>query len=808
MQPPPVAPRSLHARVERGFEAWGAGVHRHRWAVLVASSALAAVLIALAPGLRTDNSVEGNLVDGDPARRVYDAFQRQYEQDQMLVVLVEPRELLSIPYLERLRALHEDLEASTPHVDEITSLVNVRHTRGTADTLVVEGLLERFPRTPADLETLRARLRSTPSYIDAIVDRDLEATAIIVKPRLYSDVAAADALAGFDADPGAAAEPALLTDAETHELVDAVRAVLDRHRAPDLALHLAGGPVIDVVFTEVLMSDVQRVMLSALVVNAGILLLLFRRASGVALPLLVVMLALGSTLGIMALLDIPTSVAGQVLPVLLLVVGVCDAVHLLVIVYRRLDAGDDRRDALVSALGHSGLAILMTSLTTAGGMISFATAELAIIRNLGISASIGILVAFAFSVTLLPALIAVLPLRPRPLPPGDRLRPVDRVLSATGAFAGAHAGAVLAGAALAIALSLVGASRLEFSQYGLRWFPPGDPMRAATERVDAVFRGSTSLEILLDTGEPRGLHDPATLRRIDRAAAFASTFRSGPVNPGKALSVVDIVKETHRALHEDDPAAYAIPSDRELLAQELLLFESSGSDDLEELVDAELRFARLSVRVPFVDGMYYPRFLAELERGLEPILGPDIGVEFTGISVLLARAWSVLNLSMARSYTLALLVITPLMILLVGRVRRGLLAMVPNLMPVVLTLGLMGWVGFPLDNSSLLVGCVIIGLAVDDTIHFMHKFQRYHEDLGDVDAAIRETLVTTGSALLFTTLVLAAGFLMMTRAYMLNAVEFGIIAACAAVFAFLADVLVAPALLSVAARRRVRGSPG
>jgi predicted RND superfamily exporter protein len=155
---------------------------------------------------------------------------------------------------------------------------------------------------------------------------------------------------------------------------------------------------------------------------------------------------------------------------------------------------------------------------------------------------------------------------------------------------------------------------------------------------------------------------------------------------------------------------------------------------------------------------------------------------------------------MMRSYTIALLIITPFMVLVIGSLRRSFLCMVPNLLPIYLTLGCMGLVGISLDLSSLMVGCIIIGLAVDDTIHFMHGFSRYYRQTGDVDDAVRQTLETTGMAMLFTSLVLSAGFLCNLASYMKSGADFGVIAAFATMTAFLADVLVMPALLKVTER--------
>lgn len=239
-----------------------------------------------------------------------------------------------------------------------------------------------------------------------------------------------------------------------------------------------------------------------------------------------------------------------------------------------------------------------------------------------------------------------------------------------------------------------------------------------------------------------------------------------------------------------------------LVAQELLLFEQSGSDDLESLVDPGYRKARLSFRVPWVDALLYPAFIAEIRQEVGEELGDAVGFEMTGLLVVLASVFDALLTSMTRSYGIALMLITPMMIGLLGSISRGLLSMIPNLLPVLFTLGVMGWFDMPLDISTIMIGAIVIGVAVDDTIHFMHKFQRYYEQTGDARAAIRQTLETTGAALLFTSLVLTGGFGIIAFGTLVNIRNFGLLAAFSTSTAFLADLLVSPALMVLATRRR------
>ena len=798
---------TIRDRIGAGFEGWGDRMVRHRWSVIALVLVVAVGLGAQIPGLAIDNSVEGFLREDDPILIHYNEFRDQFGRDDVSVIAVETPEVFDLRFLEMLRELHRDLEAEVPHVDEVTSLVNARATRGEGDELIVEDLLEEWPRSAEQLAALRKRVFANPIYLDTLITQDGRFTTITIKPTTYSSLGTGPGSRGeFDdaefVDSGEATEPAYLTDVESAALVKAVRRVMARHVGPDFEMHLAGAAVVEDRMVDETQADLSRFLTISLLAIIAVLYVVFRRVSGVVLPLVTVVLSLVSTLGIMVLLEIPLSLTTEILPSFLLTVGVCYSVHILVVFLQRLDRGFRRREAITYALGHSGLAVLMTSLTTAGGLFSFAWAEVAPVGELGVVGPLGVLIAMAFSVVLLPALLAVVPLRGE----GRAVRPkrawLRRLVVGCGEYSAQRPWTVVAASALVLALSGVGAGQLRVANDYMTWFPDGDPLRAATELIDRELRGAVTLEAVVETGEENGLHAPELLRRIEELATANQSIRHRDLFIGKTVSVVDVLKETHRALNENRADYYAIPDGRPLVAQELLLFESSGSDDLEELVDSRFSKARVSMKIPWVDWMLYPEFLEKMRWHVEAILGDEVRFHLTGFSAVMARAAATFNVTMARSYVMALLIITPLMIFLLGSLGRGALSMVPNLAPILLTLGVMGWLGIALDMSTLLIGGIIIGLAVDDTIHFMHGFNRRYEETGDPYRAVRETLETTGAAMLFTSVVLAAGFLVFTLAYMTNVVVFGLLCGFATVMAFLADVTLAPALMILVTRGR------
>jgi len=324
----------------------------------------------------------------------------------------------------------------------------------------------------------------------------------------------------------------------------------------------------------------------------------------------------------------------------------------------------------------------------------------------------------------------------------------------------------------------------------------------ATDFLVEEFGGAQSFELLIDTGTENGLHEPDALRAMNRVNELVADYRSRGQGVSYTNSLVEIAKETHQALNGNDPTFYTIPDERRLLAQELLLFENGGADDLERVVDSQFRVARQTVRSTWQDGVDLLAFIDEAEPKFREALSGAGTLEVTGMSAVIIRTVGATNESMLRSYALALLMISPLMMLLIGSLRAGLVSMVPNLVPILMTLGMMGLTDIPIDMFTLLAGCIAIGLAVDDSIHFIAGFRRYLALGADPVRAVEQTMQSTGRALLFTSIVLTTGFLVLTASPLINLQQVGLLTAFAIASAFLLDVTVTPALLVLTHRRR------
>lgn len=809
----------IRKKIELSFEAFGHLVFRHRWIALLLMTILAGIPASQLPRITYDTSTESFLHKDDPTLVAYNEFRRQFGRDEFIIIAIEPKEVFDLAFLKNLNAFHQDLENEVPHVEEIKSMVNARNTRGEGDQLIVEDLLEEWPEDEVALETLCKRVMSNPLYLNRLISEDGCFTTVVIRTNAYSDLGGevdvfegfdegkskgiedtnSDALEDFDDNAKATTEePPFITDHENNEAVNAVRNVIARYQAPDFKLYLAGSPVITDVLKRSMVKDVRTFVALVVLVIGICLFIMFRRLTGVILPLLIVAFALLSTLGLMAALGVPMTLPTNILPSFILAVGVGAAVHIMAMFYQNFQKTGNREEAICYALGHSGLAVVLTSLTTAAGLASFATAEVAPLADLGIFASIGVLLALVYTIILLPAFLAIIPVRAKgPVRKRSNQLILDRFLRSIADFSTGHAKGITIVSVAIIVISLIGASMLYFTHNPLKWLPESLPIREATEKVDHELKGTVAMEVIVDTGRENGLYEVETLNKLDRLAREIEKMQEGKMFVGKATSIADILKEIHKALNENRPEFYVIPQDPKLIPQEFLLFENSGSDDLEDVVDSQFSKARFSIKVPWGDAIGYMPFLIRVERRFQETFGGEADITATGILPMLVRTLYAAIHSAAKSYLVAFVVITAMMIMLIGSLRVGLISMIPNLLPVVLTLGVIGWLDFPLDMFTMLIGSIAIGLAVDDTVHFMHNFRRYYYESDDVRGSVRQTLHTAGRAMLTTSIVLCLGFFIYMFASMKNLFYFGLLTGITIITALLADFLLAPALMAL-----------
>jgi len=795
----------MHQKLENIMGRFGSFIHDNPLKVLLLLVVLLAFPISHIPQIKMDTSTEGFMHDDDPVLLTYNAFREQFGRDERILLAIKSDNIFSVDFLTKLKNMHKEIESSVPYLDDVTSLYNVRNTRGEGDKLITDDLLEPFPTTQIQIDDIKKRAMASHFYKDLLLSSDGLMTTVIIETDAYTHIgeeafSVEDEFSegfGDESTQNSVNNKTFLTDEENHELLEALSKITDKYKAQGLEIYTAGSPAVNNALKAQMRADMQKFMRITFLIILVFLFIVFKRVSAVVYPLLVIIFSLLTTVGAMAWMGVAFKLPTQVLPSLLLTVSVGATVHILSVFFDRFNGSGDKKEALIYTMGHSGLAIAMTSVTTAIGVGAFLGSEVAPISDLGLFASLGVMVSLLLTLTLLPALLSLTKLKPKEKSKAGK---IDALMKKMAIIPVKHTKAVLSVSFVIVVIALAAATEVRLSHYPLKWFQPDNVNRVATEVIDKQMNGSVTIEVIVDTGVENGWVDPVRLAKLDAFEKKVEKYEGVYVHVGKVVSLATIVKETNRALHENKEEFYSIPKDKNLVSQELLLFENSGSDDLEDVVDSQFSKIKISIKMPWIDAIRTTPILDYVKKEAEETFVGD-KVEVTGMIPLLSNTFSHAVNSSLVSYAIAGVLITFMMMLILASPRLGLISMIPNLVPIILGLLIMAIYDMPLDIFTLLIGSIAIGLAVDDTIHFMHNFKRYYLESKDVLHAMEQTFFTTGKAMLITTIVLSLGFFSYMAAYMSSVQNFGILTGSIIIFALLSDLLLAPALMVVAAKR-------
>ncbi len=727
--------------------------------------------------IRIDTTSEALLRHDDPNLIEYTKFRNEFCRPELIIVMVQSPEIFERRFLSRLEAFHREIEQTVPYLSSVTSLVNVRDFHFEKPKLIVRKFLENLGE--ADLQERKAKALTSRLLRNFILSDDSRATAVIIETA---------ARVGEDNH--------FFGAKENIEVALAVRDLVTRYSQPGFELTLSGEPIVEEAFNRATLQDLVTSVSLALLTATGFLILLFRNSSGVLLSVAITVSTLLSTMGIMGLFDLTVKVTTIVVPAFLAAVSVAASVHILVIFFKRFNEGDDKRQAIASAMSHSGLAILMTSLTTAAGLLSFAFADLGAIAEVGYLSAAGVMLAFFYTIGLLPAALAVIPVqrsesRDRKVPSA-----MDSFLLWTARFSCERPYLIILTSLSALCISLVFIFDLTFSHNIIEFFPKKSKEKLNIFAIDRTMKGSLSLELVLTPPDS----NPFELGNMNRIHKFSQEIEKLEVegmSVGKVISFIDVVKEIYQAFNFNNPLYYVIPQNPDIIAYGVRQLENSPDIDFDKLIQRQSGRTRITVITTWADAMVLKGFISRVQEKFKEIFKDGSILVTTGLVALLAEAINAAIMSMVKSYTVAFIAITLMMVLVIGEIKKGLISMIPNVLPILIVMGLMGFLDVPMDINSLMIGSIAIGLVVDDTVHFMYNFQRYYNLTGDVYIAVRETLLGTGKAMLVTSLVLSSGFFILLAASLNHVVRFGVFTGLTILVALLCDFFIAPALMVV-----------
>lgn len=707
-----------------------------------------------------DASADRLLPEDDASRAFYDRVRRIFGSDETLVVAVRSDDVFTEASLARIVRLTEELEA-VDGVHHVLSLANAVNVRGVGDELVIAPFLVTLPSGREALEALRREVLGNPLYAGSLVSRDGRTAALVV---YFREMSQQDYLeSGIDA-----------------RIVE-----IAERGAGGAEVWIAGGPHLRAETARILLGEALTLPLGVLVVLGVVLAFAFRSVRGVALPLLTISVAVTWTMACVALLGLDLNAVTALVPPLLTTIGLSYAVH---VVSETDDAtqerpGSDRRAPARKALEQVALPVALTGLTTAIGFGSLLLSPLGAVREFGLISVVGVVCTVLASLTVTPAVLALLgPGRPVARGRGGFERLAERVAR----FDLERRGAIFVGALVVFGIALFGVSQMRVGTQQVSKFREGSPVRVHFEAVNEALGGANLFFVVLETDLPQGFAEPANLREIE---ALQTWLEQQP-EIGSTTSLADYVKLINRGFHENDPAFFAIPERRSTVSQ-LLVF--GGSEELDRFVDGRLQTASIRVQARVVDSDEVEALTRRIEERLSE-LPNGLDASVTGTAIVFNRALDGIIRGQSVSVVAALGVIYLVLSAMFVSARIGLVALIPNVLPVAVYFGALGLSGVRLSPGTSLIAPMVLGIAVDDTIHYFARFIREARRLGDERRATTSALKSVGRPVTYTSLALCAGFLVLNASEFGTQAELGNLAAFALAVAWLCDFVLTPAL--------------
>lgn len=742
-------------------------------AVVVALTALAVTRIldvrALAPRLVLDTSIDSLLPTHDENRAFYDKTRRIFGNDEtLLLVLHRPGGVFDASMLAALTRL-TDRVGRIEGVVRAVSLSNAANIRAAGDDLEIAPLFETPPSEPAELERVRHEALASSVFQGTLVAADGNSAGIAIQ---LVDMPEAE----FNRRG---------TDREIQQLAREELAAV-----PDAQAWLVGSAHLKAETSRFLLRDLSIVLPLAFGLITLVALLSFRSLRGVLVSISTIAIAELWTFGVMAELSSSLNLVTVSVPSLLLVIGFAYAVHVIACYYSAVEEGarhPSEKSAATRGLEMVILPTLLTSGTTLVGFLSLVTNPLTAIRDFGLYGGIGVGFAGLAAVTYTPAVLELLP-EARARGEQHETNAFDRLLGRLGHFDYDNARWIFAVAGLLCLIALAGIPRIVINSTMISNFGEDTEIRRDVEAVNRNLGGAGQLQIVLETDYSDAFKEPANLALIEELQAW---LRELPQVTG-STSIADYVKLLYRGFNGNDDAYHRIPESKRLVTQ--LLFFGSG-DDVAAFADSRYQLANVRVRTTALDSADLGALVRRIEERLAT-LPERVQGRVTGNLVLLAKTNDEVAYGQALSVSSAFVSIFAIMSLLFMSFRIGLISMIPNMLPVLFYFGILGWSGITLNVTTGLVASIVLGIAVDDTVHYLSHFNTEAKRTASEREGVRVALMHVGRPVTYTTVALCLGFLALSLSSLRQQAEFGVLASVTLFLGWCTELTLTPAIAS------------
>ncbi|CCN68871.1 efflux RND transporter permease subunit [Vibrio nigripulchritudo] len=705
----------------------------------------------------------------NPQLQAFEEIQATFNKTDNLAIVIAPADgnVFTPETLNLVRDFTED-SWQVPFSSRVDSLSNYQHTEAFEDDLLVEDLLlEDYELTQERIEKVKQVALSEPVLLKSVVSESGDVTIVNITLQL----------------------PKIDETAELIQVVAFADQLLAKYQAqyPSVTFHKAGIVAMNDAFMVSAQNDTSTLVPAMLAVVLVFLTIMLRSFLSVVATLVVIIGSVTATMGLSGWAGMFLSTATVNIPTLVLTLAVADCVHVIATMRQAMLEGKSKSEAISHSIWLNFMPILITSVTTAIGFLMMNMSDSPVLRDFGNLAALGVMIACILSVTLLPALLKVLPIKVKP-----QAQNKATYMDKFGAFVVRQRKVLLPLSVVVIAVSAALVPQNKINDESVKYFDQTSAFRQAADFMEEHISGMTNINIAIKTGESQGIADPTFLTTLGE---FTDWLRDQPETDHVA-SLADVYKRLNKNMHGDDQSYYTLPQERELAAQYLLMYEMSLPYGLD--LNNQINVDKSSVKLVLTTRNLGSKELVDIENRIYDWFAtnaPQYDISASSPTLMFAHIGETNMASMLSTLPITLILISALMIFALRSFRLGVISLVPNMAPAVIGFGMWALYSGEINLGLSVVVTLTLGIVVDDAVHFLSKYQRARKEGKDAEQAVRYAFNTVGRALGITTVVLVAGFsILAMSSFRLNA-DMGQLSALVIFLALVVDFLFLPTLL-------------
>ncbi|MCG7893658.1 MAG: MMPL family transporter [Candidatus Thiodiazotropha taylori] len=744
-------------------------VLKHKILVILLTVAVSLMMGSGVQHLRFNNDYRMFFSEENPQLKAFEMLQNTYTKNDNVLFVIEPQDG-TVFTRKTLTAVSELTKEAwqIPYSIRVDSITNFQHTYAEGDDLIVEDLvLDPTSLSDEELAAKQQIATNDPLLRNRLISPSAHTTGVNVTVQL----------------PGKKLTEVPEVAAKVQEMAKNLEASY-----PDIKVHLTGMVIMNNAFPTASQDDMKSlypIMFGAVIL---VLVLMLRSIPGTISTLIIIVLMIIATMGLTGWLGIKMSPPTTTVPIVIMTLAIADCVHILVNFLHFMREGEAKYQAMMESLRINLQPIFLTTLTTAIGFLSLNFSDAPPFRDLGNMAAMGVVLAFLLSITFLPAMMMLLPVKALS---GDTMGSLAMVRFAE--FVIRNKKQLLWGMGILILFLIAQIPSNRLDDRFVEYFDETIDFRQDTDFATENLTGIYLIEYSLESGETGGISDPGFLQKVD---AFAQWYRQQP-HVLHVNTITDIMKRLNRNMHADDDSWYRLPDQRDLSAQYLLLYEFSlpFGLDLNNQINVKKSATRFTVTLESISTQQ----LLQIEDDAQQWLlqnAPEMRIDGASPSVMFAHIGSRNIIAMLKGTTTALIIISLILVVALRSLRIGGISLIPNLVPMGMAFGLWGLTVGEVGLALSVVSGMTLGIVVDDTVHFLSKYLRARREKNlPGEDAVRYAFSTVGTALWVTSLVLMVGFgILAFSHFQLNA-GMGLLTAITLGLALVADFLFLPPLL-------------